>query len=91
MPATPSTAANAMPGTGPRRPWATGRFRVRAMRASIRASAMWLTAAADPATRAMPSRPQITAPAAAGPGASVMPTAAQSSISRTTRGLVISR
>ena len=61
------------------------------MRASIRASAMWLTVAADPATNAMPTKPQSTASAVTGPGARAMPTAAQSSMRSTTLGLVISK
>ena len=62
------------------------------MRASMAASAMWLTAAAEPATRAMPSSPNSTAGSGGSPGvARNIPTKAQSSISSTTRGFVISK
>src|SRR5262245_34786849 len=55
-PAVASRAANQAPSAEPRRPLATGRPRVRPMRASVSRSQTWLNAAAPPATSAVPMR-----------------------------------
>ena len=62
------------------------------MRMSISASAMWLTTAAEAATKAMPRVPNTRTSTGTMPGvASSMPTMAQSSMSATTLGLHISK
>ena len=72
--------------------YASGRWRVRAMRASTFRSTKWLIAAAEPATKAMPSEPNSRISQGTMPGvASNMPTMAVKVIKATTRGLVNSR
>ncbi len=70
-------------------PRGSGRRRVRAISASMRASSTWLIAAADDAASAMPIVPQKSAPAGGKPGtARNMPTIAVNMMRDTTFGFV---
>ena len=91
-PAPPTTPANTSVCSDVSSPRGSGRARVRCITASIFCSTRQFTAAAAPATSAMPSVAANTMPAGGSPGAARnMPITAQKTISDTTRGLVSAR
>ncbi|MNN80323.1 hypothetical protein D3C81_1970480 [compost metagenome] len=92
MPSNARANAKASAGSGATRPVASGRLWVRAIKASMRRSTMWLTTAAPPAHRPMPRLPNnSTLQATPARLARNMPAREVISISTTTLGLVSSR
>ena len=88
----PTMTANTSVAVGVSSPAGRGRQRVRSILASIFCSTRQLTAAAAPATSAMPTVAKKTLSAGGSPGtARNMPITAQKTISDTTRGLVSAR